>query len=165
VSDQPVFNESKLFKSRLNHLLIAFLSCCLLLVIIFYLSSEYAAEPHIPTVPESVTSSSASQTVTSQNSNNIIEKPIQPDASLPLPAHQLKKLIVESNSLPAVEAREALDQKIQAINQSIANVDEQVGQNSGAQKLTSQAKVQQPNSKIQQRIDHLQQYLQQQSQK
>lgn len=103
----------------LSKTIIVFLGLALLTTVTFFLLSEYPSSTKpVATFntadPQSASSATNTDVATSQST------PL-PDKSLPIPAHQLKKLLakssLENNDLTQRIA--ALDQKVQALNKVV----------------------------------------------
>ncbi|MFT7387960.1 MAG: hypothetical protein ACI8VC_001204 [Candidatus Endobugula sp.] len=108
---------------------------------IFLYSNHQLSQPYLSTPPSSQSNNAqkttpsettASQKSTSKNDdvnaiNSVaVQTPNeqQPDKALPIPAHQLKKIIADKPKNDAL--KKGLDEKIQAANQAIAAIDKAV---------------------------------------
>jgi Tfp pilus assembly protein PilO len=98
---------------------IGVLICCLAVVIGLFLYSDHQLQTKetVAVEEDQTTKAAIKNTTASVNTENTAA---QPDKSLPIPAHQLKKLIAEKPSSTE------LDQKIQAANEAIAALDKKL---------------------------------------
>lgn len=118
-----------------NKIFIGTLSACLIAVIGFYLHSVYRTDtPSLPlatkaSVEKSSTVVSASTPIEHQK-NNPIE---QPDKSLPIPAHQLKKLIAK----PSATQNDELSKKMAALDKKLQTIDTQLAESTTSAQSSS----------------------------
>jgi hypothetical protein len=135
----------------ITKIIVGVLLCCLVTVVGLFLYSDYRL--HKESVSTTALDNIANDSIISNNYNaekSSVKKSTntnglndlsdaagttatQPDKSLPIPAHQLKKLIADKSS------NSELDQKIQAANEAIAALDKA---------LPEQIKTAEPNSVI-----------------
>jgi hypothetical protein len=113
----------------------------IIMIGMFLYSNHQLSQPYLSTPPSSQSNNAQkatpSETTASQKAANknddlsdissvAVQTPSeqQPDKALPIPAHQLKKIIADKLKNDALE--QELDEKIQAANQAIAAIDKAV---------------------------------------
>jgi hypothetical protein len=146
----------------LSKILIGSLSICLLVVMGFYLNS--AVSKKTPVQASSVPVFSTNTIATDNTSDGPIDnvspiKPVvqQPDKKLPVPAHQLKKVIASTR----VNSEADLPAKIAAANQTISSMDQQISEqnlSSPSAQETAKPSEDQQND-INARLQHLKSHL------
>lgn len=152
---------------KVGHILMGVLSVCLVAVVGLFLHSEYSTSKSAADKPpiqlqeqKAAVKPLAGQPQSSQSSleqssqAQQAESIQQPDKSLPVPAHQLKKLIAEDNKAST------LDDKITQANQAIAEIDKQLAPSANVPQNASNSSV--PDEKSQeldQRIEHIRNHL------
>ena len=159
-----------------SQIIISALSILLVLVMGLFLYSDYR-DPVSDTSPLAVPSSSSSSNSTivdpvamtrheADNTSKPESTQVQPDKSLPLPAHQLKKLI--DNQKHNDGLNQTTTQKITAANQAIATLDQQLANTqtntakSDANPNVENAPIADKNSqKLNERMQHIRDHLQQ----
>ena len=148
-----------------NKAIISTLSVCLLSVVGLFLYSEYQpsqTEPDNSTIVKSTSpvapsnATSIQESISNKVSSDTTE---QPDKSLPIPAHQLKKVIAESND----SAADDLQQKIDALDKKLADIDQKLlSSEAGPSVSGSIASAQDASSsddETEQRIQHIRDHL------
>jgi hypothetical protein len=147
--------------------IIGVLLCGLVAVVGLFLYSDYPLEAKktkdvtvsntTQTIPAKTNSTSTLSGVdTSANTDDDTALVVQPDKSLPIPAHKLQKLISDKPSTTE------LDQKIQATNNAIATLDKSLPQQAATTEPTalSTAKVTDEKSEdINKRLQHLRDHV------
>lgn len=110
-----------------RHIFISILSACLLCVLGLFLYSEYRFASSVSN-QSSVSSEKAPAKEAIQQANTSENTVVaQPDKSLPVPAHQLKKIVAEPVQQDQLDkAIASADQIIAALDQSIKNNFEQL---------------------------------------
>lgn len=147
-----------------GHLLMGGLGLCLAAVIGLFLHSEYSTPPSTGENTVSLdkgnatTAKSTQQTATSDSQaapdTTVQGTQAQPDKSLPIPAHQLKKLIAEEKST------DSLDDKIAAANQAIAQLDKQLPQAADTSAtIEASTTPDQKSQELDDRIQHIRDHL------
>ncbi len=151
-------------------LLISALSACLLLVIVLFLYTTYSiipAETASSNPSANADLSSSSQNLANKQSNAQVDKPSsqvsesieQPDKSLPIPGHQLKKLISNTNT----ESQASLEEKIASANKAIEQLEQQLPEQLVADVSVDQTSAENLNSNnnsdIEARIQHIRDHL------
>ncbi len=142
----------------IKNIIIVILSVCLLAVISLFFYSEYQSSSqnksslthnsNVGLSPSIVANEkiSAPKTEAAQAADQ------QPDKSLPVPAHQLKKLIAESKNA------DALDKKIADANKAIAVIEQQLP--TEQQNITnSEPDPEQQSTALDKRIQHIRNHL------
>jgi cytoskeletal protein RodZ len=149
--------------------IIGALVCCLVVVVGLFLYSDHqlqtketvAVEEDQATKAATKSTTASANTDASINPANTENTAAQPDKSLPIPAHQLKKLIADKSSTTE------LDQKIQAANEAIAALDKKLDK--GLEKELDESPPQaepsdtaaadQKIEEIEKRLKHIQDHL------
>jgi cytoskeletal protein RodZ len=153
--------------------IIGALVCCLAVVVGLFLYSDHQLQTKqaVAVEEDQATKAATKNTTVSANTGvsispaNTENTAAQPDKSLPIPAHQLKKLIADK------PATTELDQKIQAANEAIAALDKKLekGLEEGLEKERDAAPPQaepsnttaadQKIEEIEKRLKHIQDHL------
>ena len=139
--------------------LIQLLSLCLVAVIGLFLYSEYSVNqtvissdiPSSDNKPSQVVSepTAASNEIANEDQASAIE---QPDKSIPIPAHKIKKILDDPEQVEDPE----LQQKIESANQAIAELDKKLNNVSEANVEQNEVKA---DEDLQKRIDHIKDHL------
>ena len=152
--------------------IICALACCLAVMVGLFLYSDHQLQTkETVAVEEDQTTKTATKntavsvntgvSITPANIENTNTATAQPDKSLPIPAHQLKKLIAEKSSSTE------LDQKIQAANKAIAALDKrleeglekELGEAPPQAEPSDAAAVDQKIEEIEKRLKHIKDHL------
>jgi len=156
-------------KVQYQTIIISVLACCLAVVIAFYLHSVYKTPATVSITPNKVdeatkASSQSSLQNTKQSSSSL--SVVVPDKSLPIPAHQLKKIIADPEKITNSE----LKNKIDSVNNSIAEIDQRLLKNSGSdnqQKIVTDkasGNLTVKPSEVEQRLQNIKRHLETQKQ-
>jgi hypothetical protein len=160
--------------------IIGFLCFCLVVVVGLFLYTNYSSNdsvsPSSPSLSENSgllpqTSASADEMSASVQADKQVEE--QPDKTLPIPAHQLKKIIAELKADRKIDENAQLKEKINAANQAIATINKQLPESpslssppanndnvpQGAELQQSQESQQEPQKNSQDRIEHMRDHL------
>ena len=144
-------------------LITSVLAVCLLVAISLFIYSEYqlntsseknadvSALPSPSQDPATAKKTAKKETAQAAIASQKVE-PTQPDKSLPVPAHQLKKLLAEPID------KKVLDEKISAANKTIAELEKQLPQTKNTTTATNQ-KTHSANQELNVRIDTIRKHL------
>ncbi len=138
--------------------IITLLSLCLVIIISLYLYSTYFSSSKLPADPaqpaqtnSTIVEQPASTTPTTPENTSL------PTKDLPVPAHQIKKLLSESDiALP-----QALQQKISETNQQLESIQAQLPTNPEVAPEPASVTLSEKDQQLQKRADTIRQHLQQ----
>jgi hypothetical protein len=148
----------------LGKITIGFLSLCLVAVIALYISSLYQADKVFSTATMPTTTSTLATkevaTVAKHKEPVKASSEEQPDKSLPIPAHQLKKILAESEG---TEVSPELQVKIDSANQAIEELNQQLPDNQAQASVpaTSTDMDESNNKNIAARLQNIRDHLEQ----
>jgi len=165
-----IFSETvnRMLEMPSNKVVIRTLCGCFFGVVALFLYSEYrpssVASDHRPlSVSDRHLVSPIHPPSHQKDGSNTLSSSVveQPDKSLPIPAHQLKKIIAESSDAAVDE----LQQKIERLDKKLAAIDQTLPNNGAVTPSipsTATAQGDPPsNDEIEQRIQHLRDHLEQ----
>jgi hypothetical protein len=140
--------------------IIGFLSLCLVIAIGLFLYTGSSSDD--PAAPNSISlskkASTPQQTATAAEAKTPLaqadkQSEKQPDKFLPIPTHQLKKLLVGEDATAKNDTDKALQEKIKAASQAIAEIEQQMP--ASVKQPAPSTAVATENKQTQQRLEYL----------
>ena len=144
-----------MFANSLHKVIIGILSFCLFIITGLFLYSSYS-KPSKPAITSDLSVQQGSSTHQTSNAISTDQQSQQPDKVLPVPVHQLKKIITEQ------ESTEKLDSKITAANKAIAEIEKQFPNHTPQSSADMPVLGHQRQQDIEKRIEYLRNHLQKQ---